>query len=271
MHVTLGNLMLRFPHLSEMIFDSLDNQTLVTCKLLSKELNTYLREQKFHQIRIIKETVTKFQELRQPWIDVFKTANTMTIMELGYAVDQFYTKGCTYFNYKGITPLHVAAGTNNVSLFDMISEKAQEKEPIDDKEFKPIVFAVHNGHIQMTKAMMKRNEDKPYDVTTILSLIDLLPLDTSRALVQIELYIKNIHHNLPELSILTQSQVVTVVSICSEADLKRKEECLHHVLNASWTMTDVEKEECLTSMLFLSGTDLIKLSRYIVSGSCLQN
>ena len=118
---------------------------------------------------------------------------------------------------------------------------------------------------------MKRNEDEPYDVTTILSLFDLLPLDKSRALVQIELFVKNIHHNLPELSFLTQSQVVTVVSICSEADLKRREECLHHVLKASWAMTDVEKEECLTSMLFLSGTDLIKLSRYIVSGSSLQN
>ena len=82
MHVTLENLMLRFPHLSEMIFDHLDNQSLVNCKLLSKELNTYLREQKFHQIRIIIETVSKFQELRRPWIDVFKTANTITILKL---------------------------------------------------------------------------------------------------------------------------------------------------------------------------------------------
>ena len=171
MHVTLENLMLRFSHLSEMIFNNLDNQTLVTCKFASKELNTYLREQKFHQIRIIIETVTKFQDLRQPWIDVFKTANTMTIMELGYAVDQFYTKGRKYFNYNGITPLHVAAGTNNLSLFDMISEKAEDKEPIDDKEFKPIVFAVHNGHIQMTKDMMKRIEDKNTKITSGLTLL----------------------------------------------------------------------------------------------------
>ena len=110
MRVTLENLMLRFSHLSETIFDHLDNQTLVTCKFVSKELNTYLREQKFHKIRIIIETVTKFQELRQPWIHVFKTANTMTIMELGHAVDQFYTKGLKYTNYKGIAPVHVAAG-----------------------------------------------------------------------------------------------------------------------------------------------------------------
>ena len=117
MDVTLENLMLRFSHLSETIFDHLDNQSLVNCKFISKELNAYLGQQKFHQIRIIKETVSKFQELRQPWIDVFKTANTSTIMKLGYAVDQFYKKGRNYFNYKGITPLHVAAvNVSRVSL-----------------------------------------------------------------------------------------------------------------------------------------------------------
>ena len=91
MDLTLENLMFRFSHLSETIFDHLDNQNLVNCKFVSKELNAYLSQKKFHQIRIIKETVSKFQELRQPWIDVFKTANTSTIMKLGYAVDEFYT------------------------------------------------------------------------------------------------------------------------------------------------------------------------------------
>ena len=92
MDVTLENLMFRFSHLSETVFDHLNNQSLVNCKFVSKDLNIYLSQQKFHQIRIIKETLTKFQELDNPWIDVFKTDNTTTIMELGCAVDQFY--GC---------------------------------------------------------------------------------------------------------------------------------------------------------------------------------
>ena len=67
MDVTIENLKFRFPHLSVMIFDHLDNLSLANCKLVSKDLNMYLSKQKFHQIRIIKETVQKFQELRQPW------------------------------------------------------------------------------------------------------------------------------------------------------------------------------------------------------------
>ena len=161
MNVTIENLMFRFPHLSVTILDHLNNQSLADCKLVSKDLNIYLSKQKFHQIRIIKETVKKFQELRQPWINIFKKANTETIIKLGHAVDQFYTqKGVKCLNYEGITPLHVAAAEDNVSLYDMILEHAQNKDPVDDVGFRPIIMAVVNGHIEMTKVIMKKSENK---------------------------------------------------------------------------------------------------------------
>ena len=173
MDVTIKNLMFRFPHLSVTIFDHLNNQSLANCKLVNKDLNIYLGKQKFHQIRIIKETVKKFQELRQPWINIFKKANTETIMKLGYAVGQFYTqKGVKYLNYEGITPLHVAAAEDSVSLYDVILEHAKNKDPNDDVGFRPILMAVVNGHIEMTKVIMKKSENKnpkaaPNDLTPL--------------------------------------------------------------------------------------------------------
>ena len=185
MDKTVENLMFRFPHLSVMIFDHLDNQSLVNSKLVSKDLNIYLSEQKFHQIRIIKETVKKFQELRQPWSDIFKTANTETIVNLGCAVDKFYSKqGLKYLNYEGITPLHVAAGVGNVALFNKILERAQNKDPIDDMGFGPMMFAVGNGHIEMTKAIMKKSEDKNPKSRDI----DLTPLHTAAISGHIEIF-----------------------------------------------------------------------------------
>ena len=150
MDVTIENLMFRFPHLSVTIFDHLNNQSLANCKLVNKNLNIYLGKQKFHQIRIIKETVKKFQELRQPWINIFKKANTETIMNFGCSVNKFYSKkGLNYLNYEGITPLHVVAGVGNVPLFDMILGNAQNKDPIDYLGFGTMMFAVGNGHIEI--------------------------------------------------------------------------------------------------------------------------
>ena len=53
---------LRFPHLSENIFDSLDNKSLADCKEVSKSWYFYLDAQKFLQPRIIKANKIKYIE-----------------------------------------------------------------------------------------------------------------------------------------------------------------------------------------------------------------
>ena len=52
----------RFPHLSENIFDSLDNKSLADCKEVSESWYFYLDAQKFLQPRIIKANKIKYVE-----------------------------------------------------------------------------------------------------------------------------------------------------------------------------------------------------------------
>ena len=52
----------RFHHLSETIFDSLDNKSLANCKKVSKSWYFYLDNQKFLQPRIIKANIKKVEE-----------------------------------------------------------------------------------------------------------------------------------------------------------------------------------------------------------------
>ena len=49
---------------------------------LSHIWSIYIREQKFYGIRIISEKVKKYQKITKAWFEVFKKANTETIMEL---------------------------------------------------------------------------------------------------------------------------------------------------------------------------------------------
>ena len=53
---------LRFPHLSENIFDLLDNKSLADCKEVSKAWYFYLDVQTFLQPRIIKANKIKYVE-----------------------------------------------------------------------------------------------------------------------------------------------------------------------------------------------------------------
>ena len=49
----MEEVLLRFEHLGEDIFDSLDNKSLTTCKKVSKMWNNFINDQKYFWIRFI--------------------------------------------------------------------------------------------------------------------------------------------------------------------------------------------------------------------------
>ena len=121
------NICIRFSHLSERIFDSLDNQNLNTCKEASRFWFHFLDGQKFVQIRIIRATVKQFHSVGKSWSKVFNSASTETIMVLGDMVDQFYKKDSDLEYHDELTPMHTAAATGNLFLLTKIQKKSLEK------------------------------------------------------------------------------------------------------------------------------------------------
>ena len=113
----------RFSHLSEKIFDCIDNASMAKCRKVSKIWCGYLDNQRFFQIRKINATVSGFHKVGDPWKRIYKTVPTQTIIELGKAVRKFYQKNTGKMYYDGLTPLHVAAGTGNLMLLSNIFEK----------------------------------------------------------------------------------------------------------------------------------------------------
>ena len=151
-------LTMRFPHLSEMIFDHLDNQSLANCNIVSKTWSIYIGEKKFYAIRIIKETVLNVSnKLSKPWFEVFKKANTNNIMKLRFCLDQFLKENC--FN-EGCTPLHIAAGVGNIFLYESIHELAKNKQPGTEDGTQPVFYAIRNGHVEMAELIIQKNDIK---------------------------------------------------------------------------------------------------------------
>ena len=156
---------IRFPHLSEMIFDHLDNHSLANCNVVSKAWSIYIGEQKFYGIRIIKETVKKFHRLSQPWFEVFKKANTENIVELKSCLNHFHEvrkqKRHGVFNCnKEVTPLHVSAGAGNILLYESIHKFAKNKQPKTEHGFEPVIYAINKSHEEMAVFIIQRMVDK---------------------------------------------------------------------------------------------------------------
>ena len=82
---------LRFPHLSEDVFNGLDNKSLASCKEVSKVWYNYLHDQKFvreRRVRVIQEMIEKFQldfnlkncDFDKQFKNAFDTARMQTIL-----------------------------------------------------------------------------------------------------------------------------------------------------------------------------------------------
>ena len=158
------DLCLRFPSIAESIFDELDNQSLVKCREVSREWSEFLNSPKFVLMRKIQKTVETRRKFRVVWNSVGNKLNTNTILQLEAAVTEFFGNE---WNFAGdphvdvysdidsdsycITPIHVAAGSGNTSLWETLTEKDAEIQPGDESGGTPLHYAVGNGHLEMTK------------------------------------------------------------------------------------------------------------------------
>ena len=150
----------RFPILSKKIFNSLDNQSIAKCRLVSRFWQAHLDQQKYIQIRIIKVKVGDFHKIGDAWNRIFKEGSTEIIIDLGIAVTKFYKKGITLKYYEGLTPMHVAAAAGNLQLLRSIQEKTEDKNPEDSKGLKAIHYAAEYGQMEIVEFIGETYNDK---------------------------------------------------------------------------------------------------------------
>ena len=86
----MEEIILRFPHLSDKIFNLLDNKSLEKSRKVDRYWNVYIAKQKFYSIRIIKTTMERFQKVGPEWETLFVKSTTKTIRDLQKVVQLFY-------------------------------------------------------------------------------------------------------------------------------------------------------------------------------------
>ena len=94
----MEELFLRFSHLSENIFDQLDDVSFAKCRSVSKNWKVNIDKGKTHHVRKIMITVKKCHvDDKDSWKRVLFKASTYTIIALSEAV-----KGSNHYKYKVI-------------------------------------------------------------------------------------------------------------------------------------------------------------------------
>ena len=124
-------------------------------------------------IRKIKKNVETRRKFRKPWKMVVKNVSTSTMEELEMATSQFYANNLNFASDSDldpgskidseswcISPLHVAAGTGNISLWKTLEGKTKDTQPKDEAGQTPLHYAALNGHFEMYQLISGQLKDK---------------------------------------------------------------------------------------------------------------
>ena len=125
----MEEVVIRFPHLGEKIFDQLDYQNLTKCKEVSRSLRKFLEENKLLWKRMIIEKYSANNvEFKDAWKLVTEKVPTQIVKELALAVEKFYSF-CPHRLESQHSPHHIAADHGSLSLYKFIAQKTKVVSP----------------------------------------------------------------------------------------------------------------------------------------------
>ena len=187
----LDEMMLRFPHLAQDVFEELDNKSLANCRNLSRSCCDFIDNEKFYWVRKIQNCVrmTKFQ---QQWNKVLENIPTQDAKEifviieiffrydlnrkklqwspLHIAAEQGHLEFCKYIIEKtkdsnpkredGITVIHMATLSGSREICELIINNLEDKNPADNKGTTPFHIAAEKGHLDVGKLLIQNIDNK---------------------------------------------------------------------------------------------------------------
>ena len=152
------------------ILKKLDNITLLNCKKSSRELNTFLENEKIIWLRIVGLYRDNFNGFEKSWKQTFEKDSVDNIKQLALATQKFFKDNSRFFDQWH--PLFIAAAEGSVDLCKHIIEKTGDKNPSilyqimrsgqleTQTGYTALHFTAEYGYLYVAKLIMNSDVDK---------------------------------------------------------------------------------------------------------------
>ena len=138
---------LRFPHLSEQIFQKLNNKNLNKCRKIGRVWQRYIDFENLPWHRILAEN-----PLKNGQTALHIAAKTGQIEKFKAFLDENSNKNPK--DNKGRTPFHLAAEFGHLIICKLIMTVISEMNSKGDQNITPFHLAAENGHLEVCKQML---------------------------------------------------------------------------------------------------------------------
>ena len=151
----------KFPLLGKLVFENLDDESLVKFKESSREINNHLQNERYYWIRIIKKHGQYFEKFADSWKKIINKTPVETVKELALTVEGYFNFSDFNENGNQLHPLHVAAERGHLNLCQHIVEKTGDFNPvISTDKATALHFAASQGHIEVYQFILDNVDDK---------------------------------------------------------------------------------------------------------------
>ena len=127
----METILARFPHLGKIVFNNLDNQSLINLKEASRDVSEFMENDRFFWIRILKRYRKNFDKFKESWKEVTKKTPLEKVKQLVMTVKTFFRAYPLIEKFKSnqIAPIHISTEQNNIEVCKFINEKTTNKNP----------------------------------------------------------------------------------------------------------------------------------------------
>ena len=145
----------RFPHLSQAIFNEVDNNSLTDCRKVSRTWKNVIDHEKFHWLRRIQNYRGAFEPFLRQWNQVIRRTPIQEIKELCLATEHFFKLGKKIMVADQYSPLHVAAELGLIDLCRRIIEATDyQNNNACFLNLTPLHLAAENGHLEVCRLIL---------------------------------------------------------------------------------------------------------------------
>ena len=143
----------RFPLISQIILNNVDNKSLTIFRTASRENSNFLDRERFYWIRNIKKYFANFQEFQEAWKKVVNKTSVEFLEDLAINVHSFFN-GVSKRCEQQWHPLFIGAACGTVNLCNHIIQKTGVKEPWLKSGRTPLHLAAMNGNLEVVRSFM---------------------------------------------------------------------------------------------------------------------
>ena len=149
----------RFPLISQIILNNVDNKSLTIFRKASRENSNFLDSERFYWIRNIKKYSANFEEFQEAWKKVVNKTSVEFLEDLAINVHNFF-KGVSTRCEKQWHPLFIGAECDSLSICEHAVKRTGDVDTKQMNGFTPLALAAQEGHFEICAYLIKYLDDK---------------------------------------------------------------------------------------------------------------